>query len=154
MLKHTVLIFPFPKAIGEGKISAKNYPYWTELLSLLQKECNLIQLGVVGEKQLINDFRLNLPLEELKKLITECSFWISCDSFAPHLAKHIGKTGAVIWGKSDPVIFGYPENLNILKDRKHLRRDQFKYWLEEPFDPEVFLPPADVYKLIKQRFLI
>jgi hypothetical protein len=61
-----------------------------------------------------------------------------------------GIYGVVIWGKSDPLLFGYPENVNLLKDRKYLRARQFYIWDDEPFDPEVFVEPAEVVKAVKK----
>jgi ADP-heptose:LPS heptosyltransferase len=148
-----IILSPYAQKLPSGLSNAKNYPFFPEVLSYL-KDHTIIQIGIRGEKQLVPDFRVNLSYKELLVLVKDCDFFISVDSFLPHLAKHVGKTGVVIWGKSDPIIFGYPENLNILKDRKYLRREQFKYWWEETFNPEVFLPAEKIYKLIKERFLL
>jgi ADP-heptose:LPS heptosyltransferase len=132
------------------KRNPKNYPYWKELLALLKKE-HIIQLGVKGkgEEKLTKDFRRDLSLGEIKKLINECDFWISVDNFFPHLAHHVLKPGVVIFGKSDPDIFGYPENINVLKDRKYIRKNQFALWEEEPYNEEVFVKPDLIIKNIK-----
>jgi hypothetical protein len=39
--------------------------------------------------------------------------------------------GCVIWGVSDPNIFGYFYNKNILKNKSYLRNDQFGVWKNE-----------------------
>lgn len=153
MSKRTVIISPFSKKLRNGKNNAKNFPYWPELLARLDPYCYIIQIGSSGENCLTRDFRTNLPLSEIKRLVKDCAFWISVDSFLPHLAHHENVPGVVLWGLSDPEVFGYPENLNIIRDRKLLRKDQFLYWEEEPFNEGVFLGAEDVFNKIKSRFL-
>ena len=71
------------------------------------------------------------------------------DSFLPHLAQQVEKPGVVIWSVSDPEIFGYKNNLNILKDRKYLRGNQFDIWEAGSYNPEAFLKAEEVYSVIK-----
>lgn len=149
-----ILLFPYPKPLRNGKISAKNYPYWEELVTLLQKEkYPLVQVGISGEKQLVPDFRTNLPLSVLVSLVKECTFWVSCDSFAQHLAINTGKRGAVLWGTSHPEIFGYASNCNILKSKYYLREDPYYWWEDEPFNPDAFLGAGEVFNILKEQFI-
>lgn len=97
---------------------------------------------------LVEDCRIGLPLKEIAALLKECAYFITVDSFLQHLAQHVGRAGVVLWSKSDPLIFGYPENLNLLKDRRCLRRQQFRIWEEESYDPDTFLPVGDVVQRI------
>lgn len=83
-------------------------------------------------------------MKKVRELARECDTFISVDSFFPHLARHEGKTGVVVWSVSDPLIFGYPENVNILKDRKYLRKGQFEMWEAQSYSPECFPEPEDV----------
>lgn len=142
-----IIISPYSKMLRNGKMNPKNYPYWKELIKLLKSE-NIVQVGVTGEEKLVNDFRKNLSLDELVSLIKKCNYWISVDNFFPHLSRHVGKPGVVIWGVSDPKIFGYPENLNILKNRSLLRPNQFDLWESFDFDPNVFVKPSEIVKQI------
>lgn len=153
MDKKLVLISPFSKRLRNGKNNAKNFPYWPELLARLDDSCRIVQIGTAGESCLTRDFRVNLPLSEITRLVKESNFWISVDSFLPHLAHLVEKPGAVIWGLSDPNIFGYPENLNLIRDRNLLRKDQFLYWEDEPFNPDAFLSAEEIFNAIKTRFL-
>lgn len=142
-----IIISPYSRKLRNGKRNAKDYPYWNELIKLINYD-NIIQLGVDGETQLVKDFRKNLSLKEIKSLVIKCNFWISIDNFFPHLAHHVGKKGVVIWGYSDPNIFGYHDNLNLLKDRKYLRENQFDIWESCEFNPDVFLSPEKIYNEI------
>jgi hypothetical protein len=62
------------------------------------------------------------------------------------LAWDIGKPGIVLWGQSDPLIFGHPENNNLLKDRKYLREKQFWWWEQCDYNAEAFVRPEEIIK--------
>ena len=145
-----ILIAPFskkmnPEWVGAPKINPKNYPYWKELIELL-KEHEIIQIGLEGEERLVDTFKPNLNLQQLKDLLKEVDLFISVDSFLPHLAHTVGKSGIVLWGPSSPKIYGYEENKNLLKDVKYLRPDQFGVWEQCKYDPEAFIGPEEVKK--------
>ena len=110
----------------------------------------IIQVGVEGEEQLVNDFRKNLSINELCELLKECRTWISCDSFLQHLGWDQGKKGIVLWGPSDPLIFGHPENINLLKDRSYLVKNQFIWWEATEHQNERFVEPHIVLEYLKE----
>lgn len=138
-----ILISPYAKKLHNGKLNPKNYPYWKELIELIG-ESNIIQIGIEGEEQLVSDFRKNLPILELKKLLDSCTNWISCDSFFQHLAWSVGKRGIVLWSVSDPNIYGHKENINLLKDRSYLSPNQFLWWEQTPHNSDAFVAPSVV----------
>lgn len=139
-----IIIAPFAKKLRFDKTTPhpKNYPWWPELIKKIPEP--IVQVGVEGEEQLTEDFRKNLPLTELTKLVLECKTWISIDSFFQHLAWDCNKKGIVLFGPSDPVIFGHPESVNLLKSRKYLREKQFWWWEQEEFNAESFVEPDKV----------
>ena len=141
-----ILIHPFAKPLRNGKTNPKNYPYWKELLALIDEP--VIQIGVEGEEQLVPDFRKNLSMPQLRQLIKECRTWIGVDSFFQHLAWSEGKPGVVLWAVSDPLIFGHPENTNLLKSRDELTSNQFLWWEATVFDENKFLKPNEVIKFV------
>ena len=151
----TVVFSPYAAKLRSGKTNAKNYPWWRELISLLkEKGFYIIQIGVAGEQRIegSNEFKQNLSFNELEALVTKDETLIfSVDSFLPHFCRSVGRGCIVIWGKSDPNVFGYPENLNLLKSRKCLRNahDQWVYWEDVPFDENVFLRPTEIIKRIQ-----
>jgi len=142
-----IILAPWAKKMRNGKQHPKDYPYWQDVI----KEISLpiVQVGVEGEVQLVDDFRKNLSLTELSELVKECKTWISVDSFFQHFCWDLGKPGIVIWGQSDPNIFGHPENINLLKDRKYLRDKQFWWWEQCEFKEEAFVEPSIVIDTIK-----
>ena len=137
-----IVIHPFAKPLQNGRVNPKNYPYWQELIALINEP--IVQVGIESEQQLVSDFRKGLSIQELKGLIAECRTWIAVDSFFQHLAWSVGKSGIVLWSVSDPIIFGHTENVNLLKDRKYLADNQFLWWDYTPHNPEAFVKPEEV----------
>lgn len=145
-----IIISPFSKALPNGKENPKNYPYWEELISLIDEP--IVQIGIEGERQLVSDFRVSLPIADLKALLKECKTWISCDSFFQHLGWLEKKQGIVLWSVSDPLIFGHPENINLLKDRSYLAPNQFLWWQAYEHNKDSFVEPQEVLQHI-QHFM-
>lgn len=149
-----VLISPFAQNLRNGKENPKNYPYWVDLLKLINenaKSIEIIQIGASKDKPLpyIKEFLVNKKLLEIKQLISEYDTWISVDSFLQHLNHYYDrKPGIVIWSQSDPKIFGHPENTNLLKDRKYLRKKQFWLWEQCEYDINAYVSPATVYSTL------
>jgi ADP-heptose:LPS heptosyltransferase len=143
-----IVISPFSKVIGTR--NAKNYPYWQELIDLLRNAGHyIIQINPGYEPELkVDEVKKNLNMRQLKELLDSCDTWISVDNFFQHFANYYKKKGFVIFGKSDPNIFGHKENVNILKDKKYLRNNQFDVWKNEKFESEVFPEAKEVYEII------
>lgn len=149
-----IILFPWAKVMRNGLKHPKNYPYWSELIELLENEGHeLIQLGVTGEVQLVNDFRQNLNYGDLCNTVKDCDTWIGVDSFGQHLAWSVGKRGIALFGQSDPLIFGHSENINLLKDRKYLRQQQFWLWEQCEANDEAFVAPEDVITALHEHFV-
>jgi ADP-heptose:LPS heptosyltransferase len=141
-----IIIQPYAKPLVNGKRNPKNYPYWKELISKIKEP--IIQIGVEGEEQLVDDFRKNLPIADLCRLLKECKTWIGVDSFFQHLAWSKNKKGIVLWSVSDPLIFGHPENINLLKNRDYLTKNQFLWWDFTEYNKEAFVLPEEVIKFV------
>lgn len=148
-----IIISPYSnlRAISDGKPHPKNYPYWSDLIKLLKSDGHsIIQIGVTGEEKLTEDFRLDLKIPKLVELVKDIDLFISVDTFLPHMAHHYGKHGIVIFSQSDPVIFGYPENINILKDKKYLRKNQFWLWSQCEYIEDAFVHPSIIAEAVKK----
>jgi len=137
-----ILIAPWSKPLRNGQTNPKNYPYWRELVTLLPQP--VVQVGVEGELQLVEDFRKNLTLQDLAKTIRECTTWASVDTFFQHYAWSQGKKGVVIWGQSDPRIYGHEENDNLIKDYSFLTPNQFLMWEMIPYREDCWVEPKIV----------
>jgi ADP-heptose:LPS heptosyltransferase len=143
-----IILAPFAQRCV-GKINAKHYPYWEEVVDLIKDKYHLIQLGTPEDEVYCEDFR-HLNLMQIEELLKECKTFITTDSFLTHLAHRIGKRGIVIYGISDPLLFGYPENINLLKDRKYLRELQFWPWPGVKHSHKPFVDAQTVANALKE----
>lgn len=139
------IISPYSSAV------AKDYPYWSTLIGMLRSPVNHItQVGVGKEVRLdVDEHCFNLRLADLQK--KECDIWLAVDNFFPHMVNCCGfrGQGIVLWGKSDPLIFGYVSNVNLLVSRERLRRYQFESWHGVKRDDGDFVKPEVVMEAIK-----
>jgi len=123
-----------------GHPSPKDYPFARELAGLLEKDYEVVQVGGGNDEQVCKDFRPNLDFNQLGKLILASRTGISVDSYLGHYYWYLGRRAIVLFGVSDPLIFGHPENLNLLVDRKFLRPRQFDLYYKTDYRPESFVP--------------
>ena len=147
-----IIIAPYAQKLRTGKLNPKNYPleHWKEVVNEIQKFEQVIQVGVEGEEQLVDMFVKNMSLPRLRELLQECRTWVGVDSFFQHLAWDEGKSGIVLWGPSDPLIFGHPENMNLLKDRSHLVENQFIWWEATEHSNDRFVEPQKVIEHLRK----
>lgn len=146
-----ILISPYARTLRNGSSDhPKKYPHWDRLIPMLKEIDDVVQVGSGDETALpgITDLRLNLLFTDLEKLVKECRTWISVDSFFQHYCWDLGKPGIVLWGQSDPLIFGHPENTNLLKSRIYLRDKQFWQWEQTHYNPNAFVQPSEVIAAI------
>ena len=151
-MSNIVLFSPFSQKLRNGNQNAKNYPYWQDLISEMRQSGKIDEIWQVGVG---NEYRFegvtqrffDKPLKEVAELASKSSVWLSVDNFFPHLCNtfNVATKGIVLFSKSDPVHFGYPQNLNLLKDRKYLRTDQFFIWEQCNFEEEAFASAKVVF---------
>lgn len=141
-----ILVSPWARNTTEGKPSPKNYSHWKDVVDGLSKAGHeLVQVSCSGEPDVQGTRRANdLPFGQIAELLKTCETWLAPDNFLPHLAWTIGQPGVVIFGPSSPDIFGHPENINLLKDRRFLRVRQFGLWSQENPNPDAFVAPEIV----------
>jgi ADP-heptose:LPS heptosyltransferase len=137
-----------PSLNGQG--SPKDYPWPKELAELLEKDHEVIQVGGNGDVQVAKDARLNLSFKELGELIESSDTGICVDSYLGHYYWYLNRRAIVLFGISDPMIFGHPENLNLLKDRSYLRPQQFDLYYTNQYCPEAFVKPKEVIDALKE----
>jgi ADP-heptose:LPS heptosyltransferase len=142
-----ILIAPWARRHNKDKHNPKDYPYWEEVVKQLTGLGHFcLQISCTGEPIISPNILLNQPLDTISMLVKSYDLWISIDSFLQHLAHKLGKRGIVIWGPSNPTMFGYKENINILPI-KQMNYPQFYRWdMVEP-DPSIFALPEEVVKV-------
>ena len=150
-----ILISPYSRKLKNNKPNPKDYPFFPELIKELRSlNIYIIQIGVDGETKLenVNEYQFNLSLKELEKLTLYVDTFISVDNFYPHFCNLINKSGIVIFSQSNPDIFSYKTNINLLKDIKYLRNNQFSTWEETQFNIEAFIPPEIIIQNLVKFF--
>lgn len=148
-----ILIQPFSAKLRSGNQNPKNYPVsrWRQILSHLALQGDhVIQIGIEGEERLTQDCRFNLPLKEIEVLLQSADCFIGVDSFLQHLAYFTDKRGIVLWSVSDPLIFGHPEHVNLLRGREYLRPFQYQTWEETSYREDAFVPYEQVVKAVDE----
>lgn len=154
-MNNKILISPYSAKLRNGKTNPKNYPYWPQLVHLLNGNgYEVIQIGVSGEDRIegVSQFVQGWPFDKLRQLVSDCATWISVDNFFPHFT-HCErlKPGIVLFGQSDPKLFGYVENTNILRSRDYLRQFQYDTWEAATYRTDAFVFAENVmpsvYKL-------
>jgi hypothetical protein len=156
---YSIIISPFSRKLRNGEKNPKVYPFWKELILLLKNEgFYIMQTGIGDEEKFenIDEYLFDLKINDLKKEIQKCFLWISTDSFMNHFGTYCGKRGIVLWGQSNPDFFGYEENINLLKDKKYLRNNQFYIWEGVNCNDDAFVSPEEVIDVIieeKEQFL-
>ena len=148
-----VIISPYSRPLRNGKRNPKNYPYWQEVIKGLQaKKIHVIQIGVEGEEKFrCNEHSFNNTLEDLSAMVGYCDSWASVDNFFQHFCYLLEKPGVVVFGRSDPNIFGHTTNDNLLKGRNYLRAKPFNFWEEVDYSEECFVEPQEVVATILRR---
>ena len=147
-----VLLSIASRKMRNGERNPKDYPFGDELAVLLKEEgYTVIQIRTTDDPILgeANEVKTNLPLKELAQLIQESDTFVSVDNFIQHYAAYLNKKGVVIFSKSDPLIYGYPKNINLLKSRNYLMKNQFQTWEQDVFDKDAFVEPELVVKKVK-----
>lgn len=148
----TILFAPFaasqPHLNGSG--SPKSIPLAKELAQIIMAAGHqLIQIGGEEDEQVTPDFRKNLSFDEVGKLIETSDTAICCDSYLQHHCWLLNKKAIVIWGISDPLIFGHSLHHNLLKDRRFLRPNQFDLYYSDQHRPDAFPSPWKVIEELR-----
>ncbi len=146
-----VVLAPYSTRLSTGKMNPKNPPagFWQQVvLRLVAQGHEVIQIGIPGEERIVrvSQFIINWPLKKLRDVILNADTWLSVDSFLPHLVwvEKLNKRGVVIFSLSDPLIWGHPENINLLKSREYVRELQFQDWLHPQYNADAFVSPEEV----------
>ncbi len=98
----------------------KNFPMeLAEKLTAKIKEkykCQVVNFHLPNENGVKGTLEINLPYRQWFALMQEAETFIGIDSTLQHAAAAIGKQGVVLWGGTDPKMYGYEMHKNISGD--------------------------------------
>jgi ADP-heptose:LPS heptosyltransferase len=156
MSQKIILISCWSKPLRDGKWNAKSpdKSWWIKVVKLLKEKGYIVWQALQGSEiklNLVDRHLHDMDLWALGEQIKKCDCWISPDNFFHHFALlEFKKPGIVIWSQSDPTIFGHPENINLLKDKKYLRAKQMEMWEAATYNKEAFVEPETVLTEIEK----
>lgn len=154
-----ILLSCWAKPLKSGAWNAKNpnKSWWEKLCLLLKNEqYKIYQLGQGPEIRLkgVDKFIWDTDIWEItEKYFPIVITMITIDNMWNHMCWYKNKKAIVIFSRSDPEIFGHPENINLLKDRKNLRENQFEPWeYRAEYNSNSFICPEEVMAALKNNF--
>lgn len=114
--KNPVAIHITSKCSSNQEWSLKN---WNKLIEKM-KDHTFIQLGLADEPLVEGavDLRGKTSIREAIAVVKHCKFFVGVDSFLQHAAAAVRTKGIVLFGPSNPEIWGYDNNINLYKKIK------------------------------------
>lgn len=150
-----IVISPYSRRLRNGKNNPKNYPYWDQVIDRVSGlGYDVVQIGENNESKFnkVKNFIIGANFDKLKSLVNNSKTFISVDNFFPHFCAYSTNVGGVvIFSLSDPNIFGYAHNINLLKDRSYLRKEQFGIWEAVEFNRDAFVEPLAVTAAVESQ---
>ncbi len=149
-----IVISPFSRTLKNGAKNPKNYPYWEELISMIKESfpnetiCQAVDKDEARLKGAKTFVKTNL--KTLPKFLASAKLVLSVDNFMPHLCHYYSiQKCIVVFGQSDPRIYGWKEYLNLCLDEQYLMPNQFASWEEATYKEEAFPKPEFIFGIIK-----
>jgi ADP-heptose:LPS heptosyltransferase len=110
--------------------------YWKKLVEKLNKEFDIVQLGGPMEEEIegVTTYLMgHTNIRQTMALVKNALTFIGIDSFVGHVGPAVDKTGVVLFGRSNPYIFGHDSNVNVWVDNSCELNDMFcgrpqSYW--------------------------
>src|SRR3989338_4160 len=95
---------------------------WIDLVQLLRKEgLFVLQLGKHQDTHIKGAYSLlgvTSPAQAIG-LACRCSAIVTVDNFFVHVAHLVGVPAVVVWGPTDPHVYGYPEQIHLKGSREY-----------------------------------
>jgi len=86
---------------------------WTQVIGR-SRSCTFIQLGRSSEDSISGAVDLRgTTLRDTFALLNSCDAFVGVDSGLAHAATAVGTPSVVLFGASNPVVFGHHENINL-----------------------------------------
>jgi len=121
--KKTLSKYKNPITIHITSKCSKNQEWFVDRWEKLAKkmfEYDFIQLGLKDDPLVkgVIDMRGETTVREATALVKHSKCFVGVDSFLGHAPNITGTPGVVLFGPSNPIVWGHDENINIYKDLK------------------------------------
>ncbi len=148
-----LVLSPYSSKVANPLGNPKNYPRFQDVVTILKNTgiWHITQIGTATETAFTNvdAMMTNATLDQIEQLIETCDVWLAVDNFLHHMLRNNSK-GVVVWGQSDPNLFGYGNHVNLLKSRSYLRENQFGTWDECQYRTDCWVGPDEVASAVIQ----
>lgn len=146
-----ILIQPYaamPKDATELGKNPKDWPYFDKLIEAMPQH-EWLQIGF-GNKPIKGAKELVTNRKGVIALIEECDTWISVDTWLQHVATlTCRKRGIVLFSKSEPNMFGHPQNINLLKSKMYVQ-SPYAEWLAANYSAAAFVSVEKVIEAVNE----
>lgn len=98
-----------------GKIKEWSFDKWEKIVKLYPK-IQFVQLGSKNEKKIkgVLDF-IGTPIRKQLSILASSDLYVGLDSFWNHAARALNIKSVILFGPTNPEVWGYAENINIYK---------------------------------------
>ena len=102
----------------------KNYPneLAEKLVEEIKKKYNIqvVNMHLPNENPIKGTLEINLPYRQWFALLTQAETFVSIDSSLQHAGTAVNKKGIVLWGGTDPKMYGYDIHTNLSGDCENI----------------------------------
>lgn len=146
-----ILIQPYaamPKDATELGKNPKDWPYFDKLIEAMPQH-EWLQIGF-GNKPIKGAKEVVANRKGVIALIEECDTWISVDTWLQHVATlTCRKRGIVLFSRSEPKMFGHPQNINLLKSQMYVQ-SPYAPWLAANYSAAAFVSVEKVIEAVNE----
>jgi ADP-heptose:LPS heptosyltransferase len=98
---------------ARSALPEKDYRRWQEVVDILRDEARIVEL-LDGESDLSGTTVIPLPPPKSSAaLFARCHCVLTVDSFPAHLAWAVGTPAVVVFGPTNPAVWGHPGNIDL-----------------------------------------
>ena len=149
-----ILIQPYaamPKDAKQFGENPKDWPFFDKLIEALPQH-EWVQIGF-GDKPIKGAEQVVTNRQGVIELIDKCDTWISVDTWLQHVATlTCKKRGIAIFSKSEPKMFGHPQNINLLKSQMYVQ-NPYAMWEARYYSAAAFVCVEKVIESLNELLI-
>ena len=120
-----------------------------KLVNYFSKSYRILHIRAPEQPALQGTELLTLPFRELYAVFPLSTKRLFIDSFAHHVAAALDLQSTVVWIGNKPEVFGYPDDINIRPNIKHVQElNKFSYLDQFSIDGQIQQFPYDTVNML------